>query len=83
MNGGIFTVGFWKATAERAISTGAQMVLWSWGAGTLPDVSLPWWTLPVAFLAGVALTTIKAVAANAATGDGPGATGAEVVREDD
>lgn len=79
--GGIFTRGFWAATAERAISTGAQAALLAWGGGILPDVSLPWWSIPAAFGGGLVLSVLKAVAANVATGDGPGITKAEIVRE--
>ena len=48
----MWTVAFWKATAERAISTAAQVALVGWGAGALPNTSVPWWTLPVMALAG-------------------------------
>jgi len=73
----IWSRQFWKATAERALSTGAQAALLAWGGGTLPDVSLPWWTVPAAFAGGVALGVLKALAAGAATGDGPSLTNAE------
>ena len=49
----------------------------AWGGGTLPDVSLPWWTVPAAFVGGVALGVLKAIGAAAATGDGPSLTNAE------
>ena len=73
----IWTSAFWRATAERALSTGAQAALLAWGGGTLPDVSLPWWSVPVAFLGGAVLALLKAVAVNQATGNGPGLTKAE------
>ena len=76
----IWSSEFWKATAERAISTGAQAALLAWGGGTLPDVSLPWWTVPAAFVGGVALGVLKAIGAAAATGDGPSLTSAEQLR---
>ena len=75
----IWTRAFWKAAAERALSTGAQAALLAWGGGTLPDVSLPWWSVPVAFLGGAALALLKGVAVNQVTRDGPGLTKAEVV----
>ncbi len=75
----IWTSAFWRATAERALSTGAQAALLAWGGGTLPSVSLPWWTVPAAFLGGVALGALKGISVNATTGDGPGLTNAEVV----
>lgn len=61
----ILTRAFWRATAERALSTAAQVALLAWGGGTLPDVSLPWWTVPVAFAGGGVLTVIKCMAASA------------------
>jgi hypothetical protein len=59
----IWTSAWWKATGERMVSTAAQFALGAWGGGTLPDVSLPWWTIPVAALAGAALTLLKCLAA--------------------
>ncbi len=79
MSGDIWTGRFWKAIAERAVSTGAQAALLAWGGGSLPDVSLPWWTVPVAFLGGAVLALLKGVSVNQVTGDGPGLTKAEVV----
>lgn len=75
----IWTAAFWRAIAERAVSTGAQAAVLAWGGGSLPDVSLPWWTVPGAFLGGAGLAVLKGVAVNQATGDGPGLTKAEVV----
>ena len=83
MNPSIWTAQFWKAAAERALSTGAQAALLAWGGGTLPDVSLPWWTVPAAFGGGAALGALKGLAVNAMTGDGPGLTDAEAVVETD
>lgn len=74
----IWTRGFWKAVAERALSTGAQTALLAWGGGTLPAVSLPWWTVPAAFGGGVALGVLKGLIAERVTGgNGPGFTDAE------
>lgn len=73
----ILTAAFWRATCERALSTGAQVSLLAWGGGVLPDVSLPWWTIPAAFGGGVVLAVLKAMAATAATGGGPSLTNAE------
>lgn len=78
---GIWTRGFWMATAERAISTGAQAGLLAWGGGTLPDVSLPWWTVPTAFAGGAVLAVLKALTVNQKTGNGPGFGGIEQVIE--
>lgn len=64
----IWSRQFWKATAERALSTGAQAALLAWGGGTLPSVSLPWWTVPAAFLGGAGLGVLKCLIASG-TGD--------------
>ncbi len=81
MRRGFWTRAFWAATVERALSTGAQAALLAWGGGALPDVSLPWWTVPAAFGGGVALGLLKAIAVNQATGNGPGLGEAEQVIE--
>ena len=78
----MWTSAFWKAVAERALSTGAQAALLAWGGGALPDVSLPWWTVPVAFGGGVALGVLKALVVNEITGNGPGVGSAEQVIDD-
>jgi hypothetical protein len=61
----IWSKAWWKATVERMVSTAAQFALAAWGGGTLPDVSLPWWTVPAAAMAGAALTLLKCLAASA------------------
>lgn len=75
----IWTRTFWKAVAERSIATGAQAALLAWGGGTLPAVSLPWWTVPVAFAGGMVLGALKGIVVNEITGNGPGLTDAEQV----
>jgi hypothetical protein len=60
----MFTRKFWKDAAERAISTGAQVSIAGWGVGTLPDVSVPLWSLASMALAGAGLSLIKALAAS-------------------
>ena len=74
----ILTRAFWRATAERALSTGAQAALLAWGGGTLPAVSLPWWTVPAFFGGGVVLSVLKCMAASTTTAAGtPSFTDAE------
>lgn len=74
----ILTRAFWKATTERALSTGAQAALLAWGGGTLPDVSLPWWTIPAFFAGGVGLAVLKCMAASTTSPTGtPSFTDAE------
>jgi hypothetical protein len=73
----IFTRAFWVATRERAVSTAAQFAIGAWGGGALPDVSLPWWTVPAAAGAGAALTVLKCLAAAKVGNDGPSLTSAE------
>ena len=81
MNSSIWSRTFWKATAERAVSSGAQFALLAWGGGTLPAVSLPWWTVPAAFAGGVVATTLKCLAASTRGDGGPGFTSAEELSE--
>jgi hypothetical protein len=74
----ILTRAFWKATAERALSTGAQAALLAWGGGTLPDVSLPWWTVPAGFAGGFVATVLKCMIASTTSAAGtPSFTEAE------
>lgn len=78
----MWTRAFWKATAERAISTAAQTTLGAIGASVLPAVSLPWPAMLAAGgLAGL-VSVLKSLAVNQATGNGPGLGGAEQVVDD-
>jgi hypothetical protein len=78
----ILTGAFWKATAERAISTAAQAALLAWGGGALPATSLPWWSVPAAAGAGAVLTVLKCLVAERVTkGNGPGFGEAETTTE--
>lgn len=73
----MFTRRFWRATAERAISTGAQAAVLAWGGGAVPDVSLPWWTIPAAFAGGAVLSVLKCLTVAQATDGAPSTTNAE------
>jgi Putative lactococcus lactis phage r1t holin len=66
----MFTLTFWKAAAERAVSTFLQVFIASIGVGAAIN-EVDW--LTIASVAGVAalLSVAKSVVANAATGTGP------------
>ena len=72
----IWTAAFWKAAAERAVSTFAQATVGTLPTSLLPDVSIPWWAALVAGGFAAALAVLKALAA-AQTGNGPSLTNAE------
>jgi hypothetical protein len=77
----IWTSAFWKAAAERAVKTFAQAeaaLLLAAGTGILDT---DWTTsLSVSGMAGV-ISVLTSVGSDAATGDGPSLTNAEVVEE--
>ena len=77
----MFTLKFWKATAERAIATGAEAVIAVWGVGdiALNAFVIDWETAAGIALGGAALAVLKALAAFAVSGDGPGFGSAEVL----
>lgn len=75
----LWTAGFWKATAERVISTGAQAAILAIGADQFSALAIRWQDVLGFALGGAALSLLKALAANAITKDGPGFTNAEVV----
>lgn len=86
----MFTTVFWRATAERAVSTGAQFALLTLGVGLVAgtgdslqaDVinafAVNWLTLGGAFLGGCFVTVLKCLAFGAKTGE-PSATTAETL----
>ena len=75
----MFTLAFWRATAERAISTAAQSALLILGADQINVVSVEW-PVVVGFAAGgAALTVIKALAFGLKDGN-PSAINAEVTQ---
>lgn len=80
---GFWTRAFWKATAERAISTGAQTAVAALTTSALPAVSLPWQAIAVASGLAALLSVLKSLAVNQATGNGPGLTTAEQVIDDE
>lgn len=38
----MWTADFWKATAERALRTVAQVLLTAWGAGAVNAIDIDW-----------------------------------------
>lgn len=77
----IWTKDFWKAAAERAISTAAQSgVSYLVVAGpVLNALSVDWGALGGIAAGGAVLSLLKSLAVNGATGTGPSLTSAEVV----
>lgn len=79
--GSIWTVGFWKAAAERAVRAFATGTLAGGLAGASDITSVPWYAaLSVGGLSALA-DLLVSLSANSATGDGPGATSAETVTD--
>lgn len=76
----MFTKKFWRATAERAVSTAAQSALLVIGAEQVNAISGVEWTTVAGFAAGgAALSILKALAASQVGGSGPSLTDAEVL----
>lgn len=75
----MFTRAFWRATAERAISTGAQSALLIIGADQFNVVAVDWLTIAGFAAGGAALTVIKALAFGGKDGN-PSATNAETTK---
>lgn len=75
----MFTLAFWKATAERALSTAAQSALLIIGADQINVVNVDWLGIAGFAAGGAALTIIKALAFGGKDGN-PSATNAEVAK---
>ena len=76
----MWTVTFWKATAERAVATAAQSALLVLGADQVNALEADWQNLAGFAAGGAVLAVLKALAAQFATGDGPGLSDAEGLR---
>ena len=74
----MFTLTFWKASAERAVSTAAQSALLVLGADQLNIAEVDWLTVADFAGGGAALTVLKALAFGGKDGN-PSAINAEVV----
>lgn len=76
----MWTARFWKAIAERAVSTAAQAAVLALGADAVNALSVDWLDVAGFAAGGFTLSVLKGLAANAITGgDGPGLTGAETL----
>jgi hypothetical protein len=80
--GSIWTVGFWKAAAERAVRAFASGALAGGAAGAVDITSVPWYAALSVGAAAAVIDLLVSLSANSATGDGPGATSAETVTDD-
>lgn len=76
----MFTTSFWKASAERAISTTAQSALALTGVDLLELATLDWKAIAVASLIAGGLSVLKALAAGAQSDGTPSFSSAEVLR---
>jgi hypothetical protein len=72
----IWTKAYWKAQAERTISTAAQTAVGAIGATALIE-SVDWAVVGSTVALASVLSVLKGIVANSATGTGPGATTAE------
>ena len=73
----IWTVAFWKATAERAVRGFAWSLLSTLGAGATNVVEMPWQTATGIAAGAAVLSVLASVASSAITGGGPSLTNAE------
>ena len=73
----MWTGSFWKATAERAISTAAQSALLVLGADQINVITVTWPEVAGFAAGGAVLAVLKALVVGAKDGN-PSATNAEV-----
>ena len=76
---GIWSGAFWKATAERVVSTAAQAALLALGADAINALDVGWVDVGGFAAGGAVLALLKSLAANVATGNGPSFTDSEQV----
>lgn len=75
----IWTGAFWKATAERAVSTAAQSAVLVIAADQFNALTFDWVTLGGFAAGGAALSVLKSLVTNAATGNGPAVASTETL----
>lgn len=76
----MWTRNFWKATAERAVSTAAQAAILVVGADQFNVISVDWPTVGGFAAGGAVLTILKSLAFGTKDGN-PSAVNAEVTPE--
>lgn len=81
MTGRIWTGSFWRATAERMVRGFSSATLAAGVAGATNAAEVPWQGALLAGALGAVVELLVSLSANSATGDGPGVTSAETVRE--
>jgi hypothetical protein len=77
----MWTKTFWKATAERAVSTAAQSAILVFGADQVNALVADWQLVGGFAAGGAVLSVLKSLAAQKITGDGPGLTDAETLKD--
>ena len=75
----IWTKAFWKATAERAIKTAAQVAAVTIGGNAVNAWDLDYGQLAGITIGGAFLSVLTSIGSSATTGDGPSLTNAEVL----
>jgi hypothetical protein len=75
----IWTVDFWKATAERVLATALQVLVTMVTIDGLEVIVTDWKGIGIAVGSAAALSLIKSVLANVATKNGPSLTDSEQV----
>lgn len=75
----IWTKVFWKATAERAVKTAAQVAAVSIGGNVFNAWELDYGQLAGITLGGAILSVLTSIGSSKVTGDGPSLTNVEVL----
>ena len=73
----IWTLAFWKATAERAVKAFAYSLLGMLVGGVSDVVEMPWWSATRIALGVAVLSVLGSVGSSVATGNGPSLTNTE------